>query len=93
MTAVQIAPAGLIGLLAVFPPIAMRVWPMGPATVLVRTGAEPGAAAREAARSGSVLMSIPAPGYAVMSGDASRIRTVGGFAVRWDQPLLCRTRP
>jgi hypothetical protein len=93
MTSAHFAPAGLIGLIAVLPSLALRVLPTGPATVLVRTGAEPGAAADVAVRSGAVLMSVPAPGYAVLTGDGSRIRTVTGLAVQWNSIFLCRSRP
>ena len=93
MTAASFLPAGLIGFIAVLPVLAMRLMPLGPGTVLVRTGAAPGSAAEAAVRSDALLMSIPASGYAVLSGDASRIRAVAGLAVKWDPLRLCRSRP
>jgi hypothetical protein len=68
--------------------------PVGEATVLVRVPpGQPVAALRTAAAAGAVLVSEPAPGFAVLHGDAARIRTVSGLVVTWKGAPACLQRP
>jgi hypothetical protein len=72
---------------------AAELLPFGKATVLVRlslTTSEAGLIA--AARSGAAYVGSPAPGYAVLYGDAARIREAAGLAVRWKGYGPCAPR-
>jgi len=66
---------------------------VGETTVLVRVPpGEPAAALRIAAAAGAVLVSEPSPGFAVLFGDAARIRNVTGLAVTWKGAPACVQR-
>jgi hypothetical protein len=85
-----LVPASLLALLATAALALVQLVPMGQATVLVRlTSAEPLAALTAAALSDAVLLEIPLAGFAVLRGDAARIRAVAGLAVAWRRNAPC----
>ncbi len=92
MTVADLFPAAGIGAFVSLSLAAAQVLPLGAATVLVRAPA-PRDAAIEAAVTGAELVAIPAPGFAVLRGDAARIRHWLGLAVVWRGGALCSTRP
>ena len=90
MQIAELAPAAFIALIVVAGSMAAQVMPMGQASLLVRVSP----AIREApllaaARAGASLVAIPAPGYAVLHGDAAHIRAVSGLAVVWQGNAPC----
>jgi hypothetical protein len=62
--------------------------PLGSATVLIRA-ATPDMALALAARSGAALVALPAPGFAVLHGDAARIRGNAGRTTLWQGAAQC----
>jgi hypothetical protein len=65
--------------------------PLGTATVLVRTPS-PQTALALAASSGAALVAMPAPGFAVLHGNATRIRANAGFTFLWQGATACSAR-
>ncbi len=63
--------------------------PLGRATVLVRVPRSDSMAALKAAESGAALVSLPIPGFAVLRGDAARIRAHLGLTVLWQGVAPC----
>ena len=84
----QFAPAGLIALVVTIPLALAQLVPMGDATVLVRVPVNPDAV-QAYAHAGALLMTVPAPGYAVLHGDAGRIRAQFGLATLWNGFTQC----
>ncbi len=73
---------------------AMQLMPLGEGLLLVRVGDEdPRSALMTAAKAGAALVSIPAPGFAVVYGDAARVRKAVGLAVTWKGNALCASIP
>jgi hypothetical protein len=70
---------------------AAHVLPLGRATVLVRVPQDERHALLKAAESGAALVSLPAPGFAVLRGDAARIRAHLGLSVLWQGAAPCAT--
>jgi hypothetical protein len=73
-----------------------RLWPIGQQTVLVRLGTtDPVAAVAAAAEAEAeaVLMDIPAPGYAVLQGDSTAIRSHVGLAILYKGFVPCTPTP
>ena len=91
MCAAEFLPAALIGVTVTLALAAAQLMPQGQATVLVRMPSGR-AAATPLAASHAALLSSPAPGYAVLHGDAARIRAAFGAAVLW-RGALCGAAP
>ena len=90
MQITEFAPAAFIAFVVVAGSVAAQLLPQGEAVVLVRVPP----ALREApliaaARAGAALVAIPAAGYAVLHGDAARIRSISGLAVVWQGTAPC----
>jgi hypothetical protein len=67
-----------------------RLEPYGTANMLVRLpSSRPDAAIVAASVADAALMAIPAPGFAVLRGDASKIRHAIRFAVGWEGAAGC----
>lgn len=87
------AAAAIIGVVVVGGLCAAPLLPFGKSLLLVRLatdGKDP--AATIAARAGAELVNIPAPGYAVIFGDAATARAAFGVAVAWRGLALCAAR-
>lgn len=70
--------------------IGARLLPTGEATLLVRVGeGTQGAALVAAAEADASLVGIPAPGFAIVHGDAARVRATLGMAVLWNGGAPC----
>nr|WP_321984563.1 hypothetical protein [uncultured Lichenicoccus sp.] len=90
MQILELAPAALIALAVLAGAVGRELLPAGEATVLVRVA--PGlreAPLLAAAGTGAALVAIPAPGFAVLHGNAARIRSVLGLAVVWPGNAPC----
>ena len=89
----ELAPAVLITLAVTATLAGAQLLPFGKATLLVRTGIDmPAAAVAAAGVANATLVAIPAPGFAVLYGDASRIRKAVGLAVGWHGKASCASR-
>jgi hypothetical protein len=75
-------PAALIALCAALVPATAALLPMGETMMVVRVAPD-GGAARAAAAAGAALVRVPAPGYAVLWGDAARARRALGLVADW----------
>ena len=92
MKALDLAPAAVISLGVTMATLAAQLLPFGTATVLVRLAdAAPASALRAAAGADAALVAIPAPGFAVLHGDAARVRAALGLAVLWKGRPPCST--
>jgi hypothetical protein len=91
MTFRDLFPAGLIAAATGAALAAGQCLPLGDATVLVRTPSSQSALLL-AARSGAALVGVPAPGFAVLHGDAARIRAAAGFTSLWQGQAPCSNR-
>lgn len=90
MSTSDFVPAALSGILVVAALIGARLLPVGEATLLVRLGNDTQAAALVAAAGADAsLVGIPAPGYAIVHGDAARVRATLGVAVLWNGGAPC----
>ena len=90
MQIAEFAPAAFIALVVVAGSITAQMLPQGQATLLVRVPPNlREAPLLAAARADAALVAIPAPGYAVLHGDAARIRSVSGLAVVWQGIATC----
>ncbi len=68
--------------------------PFGKKILLVRVTQDgAGAALNAAALADAALVSVPAPGYVVLYGDASQVRRAVGLAVPWKGTALCSPTP
>jgi hypothetical protein len=87
---VEVVPAASVSLLVTGALVAAQLLPAGEGTVLVRVAPDEGVAAlRAAAAADARLVAIPAPGFAVLYGDAARIRRTLGLAVAWKGQAPC----
>ena len=90
MNSPGLIPAALIALSVTAMTAGTQLVPFGQATVLVRVSARaPEAALAAAAATDAALVRIPAPGFAVLRGNASRIRALLGLAVVWQGTAAC----
>jgi hypothetical protein len=71
---------------------ALPLLPHGQAVVLARLPVNT-IALRAAASADAALVSEPAPGFAVLFGDAGRIRRALGLVVVWHARPLCSAAP
>ncbi len=98
MAALDFAPAALIALTVTAALAGAELMPSGDATVLVRvpaggSGAPADAALRAAAAADAAFVGVPAPGFAVLHGDASRIRAALGLTTAWKGSAPCSPTP
>lgn len=93
MTGLELAPAALLAASVTAALAYAQLVPFGDAMVLVRVPPRPEAALMAAAKAGAALVSTPAPGFAILHGDASRIRAVLGLAVTWQGRAPCSSSP
>jgi hypothetical protein len=87
---IELLPAALTALLTVAVLCVAELMPFGRAMLLVRvpsTGAE--GAMIAAASAGAALVSVPSPGYAVVYGDAAKVRGALGLAIPWKGLASC----
>jgi hypothetical protein len=90
----DVAPAALLGLFATVTVAVAQPFPFGDATLLVRVSdAAPAAALAAAASVDGAFISIPQPGLVVLRADASRVRSVLGFALPWKGSAPCSPPP
>jgi len=83
-------PAMAIAVLVTAALAGAMLFPVGKTILLVRLPQEGVAAALTAAALADVVfVSIPAPGYAVLYGEASQVRRALGLAVPWKGNALC----
>jgi hypothetical protein len=85
-SASDFAPALLLGLMVTVASAAAHLMPFGTAVVLVRVADPAPRAALQAA-------SLSDAGFAVLFGNASRIRSVSGLATLWTGKAPCATTP
>lgn len=68
----------------------LQLMPFGKEMLLVRVHAEnPGSALMAAAIADAAFVSSPAPGFIVVYGEASKVRTALGLAVPWKGNAPC----
>jgi hypothetical protein len=68
----------------------LQLMPFGKGMLLVRVhGENPGSALMAAAIADAAFVSSPAPGFAVVYGEASKVRTALGLAVPWKGNAPC----
>ena len=90
MQIVELVPATLIALVVVAGSVAAQVMPVGEASLLVRVPPDVREAPLLAAASaGATLVAIPASGYAILHGNAARIRAASGLAIVWQGKAPC----
>jgi hypothetical protein len=88
-----LAPAATIAVLAAGALCAAELLPFGKTLLLVRLPTPGvGTALAAAAAADSAFVAIPAPGYAVLYGDASKVRAALGLAVPWKETSQCSPR-
>ena len=93
MKPADLLPAILIAAMTTGATTAMQLLPAGVATVLVRVAdRSPAAALAIAAAADAALVSLPAPGFAVLHGDAARVRAAAGLAILWKGIPPCSRR-
>lgn len=86
----EIVPAAGLSLIVTAVLGALQLMPLGHGLLLVRVrGEDSGAALLAAAAADAALVSVPAPGFAVVYGDASTVRTALGLAVSWKGNASC----
>jgi hypothetical protein len=89
----EVAPAVLIGLFLTTSVIISQLMPLGEASVLVHLSDKaPNSALAAAAAADATLVVIPSPGFAVLHGDAARIRAVLGMTIVWKGKAPCSTK-
>lgn len=89
----DLVPAALLAFVVTVAIAASRLLPFGDAIVLVRLAdTTPAAALAAAAAADAMLVDIPAPGFAVLHGDASHIRASTGLAALWTGSASCASR-
>jgi hypothetical protein len=89
----EVAPAVLIGLFLTVTAVISQLMPVGDVSVLVRLPDKAlDSALASAAAADAALVLIPSPGFAVLHGDAARIRAALGLAVLWKGSAPCSTR-
>ena len=98
MRVVDLVPAALLAGTVAAVLAGAELLPLGTATVLVRVAAAAPAdqlatALAAAAAGDAALVSVPAPGFAVLHGDAARIRAALGLTVVWNGAAQCAPKP
>ncbi len=83
----ELAPALGLAVIVTGALCAAQLRPTGTQMLLVRADDE-GSAVAAASASGAALVGVPAPGYAVLYGDAARVRQAAGLAVPWRRGAL-----
>ncbi len=90
----DLVPAAMIAVCVTASLFAGQLFPFGQTLLLVRV---PGVAAEAglyaAAAADAAFVDRPAPGYAVLYGDASQVRRALGLAVAWKGLAPCSTTP
>ena len=80
----EIIPASGLALSVIATLCGLQLMPFGKGMYLVRVdGEDPGSALMAAATANAALVSNPAPGFAVVYGEASEVRTALGLALPW----------
>jgi len=80
---------GIVGAVLLFG-LVPTVFPTGTRLVLVPVGPASGVAALDAAASvDAALVTLRPSGFAVLYGDAARIRARFGFAIAWQGERVC----
>jgi hypothetical protein len=88
----DLVPAVIIAVSAAAALCAAELLPFGKTMLLVRLSGEGvGPALAAAAAANSAFVGIPAPGYAVIYGEASQVRGALGLAIPWKEVDLCST--
>lgn len=82
-------PAMAIGVLVIGGVAAQRLLPTGEGQLLVRAPGGVAALIDKAGRAGAAIMAVPAEGFAILHGDAARIRAELGPAVKWEGRFGC----
>ena len=87
---IEIIPAAMIALSVTATLCVAQLLPFGKTMLLVRVSqAGIATALADASRADAALVGIPAPGFAVLYGDASRVRQALGLAVLWKGKAPC----
>jgi hypothetical protein len=90
----DLAPAMLIGVCLTCAAASTQLVPIGEELLLVRLkDPGPDAALSAALAAEATLVTIPAPGFAVLYGDASRTRAALGLTTLWRGSASCSTTP
>ncbi len=90
MTARDVLPAAALLLLVTGVLAVAHLRPSGAGLFLVRLGPAGVAGLLGSRALADVdLVAIPAPGFAVLHGDAGRIRSVAGLTVAWEGGVAC----
>lgn len=84
----ELVPAAMLGAAVSLVLGAAQLLPTGEAMLLVRAPTAEAALAA-ADRADAALVGIPAPGFAIVHGDAARIRGALGLAVNWNASARC----
>lgn len=93
-TASEILPAAGVALSVTVILCVVQLVPFGEGMCLVRVDpTDPGTAFLAAARAHVAIVNRPAPGFAVVYGQASTIRSAFGLAVPWKGKVLCSASP
>lgn len=86
----DLLPALAMSLVATIAITASRLLPSGDGLVLVRLGPSGFSGALDAPDMADIaLVDLPAPGFAVLRGDAAQIRSVFGAGLRWKGNAPC----
>ena len=86
----EIIPAAGLTLSATAILCGLQLVPFGKGMFLVRVdGQDSNSALMAAAMADAAFVSTPSPGFAVLYGEASRIRTAVGLAVSWKGDAPC----
>lgn len=89
----EVAPAVLIGLILTTSVVISQLMPWGEASVLVHLPDKaPSSALAAAAAADATFVMTPSPGFAVLHGDAARIRAVLGMTILWKGKAPCSTK-
>ena len=90
----DLIPAASIAVVVTAAVCAAQLLPFGRTMLLVRVpGDGLGPALAAASVADADLVAIPAPGFAIVYGDASQVRRALGLAVRWKGSALCSPPP
>ena len=89
----DLAPAAFLGASVIVAACASQLFPSGVGLLLVRLpNASASSALAAVAAADAAIVSTPSPGFAVLYGDATRVRHVLGLAVRWKGLAACSTK-
>jgi hypothetical protein len=90
MRAGDLIPAAMLALTVTAILCGAQLLPLGKTMLLVRVANEgTEAALTAAAEADAAFVSIPAPGFAILYGEASRVRGALDLAVLWKGTALC----